>query len=81
MPRVTVTVTLKPGLLDTQGRTIEGALHGIGFGAVSGVRVGKVITFDIPGASDDDARAQADAMCSKMLANPVMESYRIEIGS
>ena len=78
MPRVTVTVTLKPGLLDTQGRTIESALRGIGFEGVSGVRVGKVIELELSGTLDA-AREQADSICSKMLANPVMESYRIEV--
>ena len=78
MPKVTATITLKPGLLDTQGRTIEGALQGIGFDSVSGVRVGKVIEMELTGSAEN-AREQAKAMCEKLLANPVMESYRIEV--
>ena len=78
MPKVTATITLKPGLLDTQGRTIEGALQGIGFDSVSGVRVGKVIEMELTGSAES-AREQAKAMCEKLLANPVMESYRIEV--
>jgi phosphoribosylformylglycinamidine synthase subunit PurS len=69
---------LKPGLLDTQGRTIEDALHGIGFSDASGVRVGKRIELDFDG-TPEEARAQVALMCDKLLANPVMESYRIEV--
>jgi phosphoribosylformylglycinamidine synthase subunit PurS len=78
MPRVIVHVMLKPGLLDTQGRTIEDALHGIGFSGTSGVRVGKRIELDFDG-TPEEARAQVALMCDKLLANPVMESYRIEV--
>jgi phosphoribosylformylglycinamidine synthase subunit PurS len=80
LPKVIATITLKPGLLDTQGRTIEGALQGIGFDAVSGVRVGKVIEMQLAG-SIENAREQAKSMCEKLLANPVMESYRIEVSA
>lgn len=73
MPKVTVTVTLKPTLLDAQGRTVEGALHSLGYGSVKNVRVGKVIELET-----DDPEA-VPAMCEKLLANPVMESYRIEV--
>lgn len=78
MPKVTVQVMLKPGLLDTQGRTIESALHSIGFAQASGVRVGKLIELELDG-TPEEARVQASAMCEKLLANPVMESYRIEV--
>lgn len=73
MPKVTVTVTLKPALLDAQGRTIEGALHSLGYTDVHNVRVGKVIQLET-----EDPSA-VEAMCEKLLANPVMESYRIEV--
>lgn len=73
MPKVTVTITLKPALLDAQGRTIQEALHSLGYTDVSNVRVGKVIELETQ--SPDDAKA----MCEKLLANPVMESYRIEV--
>jgi len=78
MPKVTVQVMLKPGLLDTQGRTIESALHSIGFAQASGVRVGKLIELELDG-TPEEVRAQASDMCEKLLANPVMESYRIEV--
>lgn len=73
MPKVTVTVTLKASLLDAQGRTIEGALHSLGYTDVANVRVGKVIQFE---TGNPEA---VEAMCEKLLASPVMESYRIEV--
>ena len=81
MPKVTVYVTLKPTLLDAQGRTVESALHSLGFDEVSGVRIGKVIELHTPADVVDAAtvRARVTAMCDKLLANPVTESYRIEI--
>lgn len=68
-------VTLKPGVLDPQGKAIEHALTGLGFSGVEGVRVGKLIELDVAdGASDADV----DAMCRQLLANTVIENYRIE---
>lgn len=74
-----ITVTLKTGVLDPQGKAIEGALTTLGFGGVSGVRQGKV--FDIALDHDDRARAQSDleAMCEKLLANTVIEDYAVQI--
>jgi phosphoribosylformylglycinamidine synthase subunit PurS len=80
MPKVTVTVTLKPTLLDAQGRTVETALHSIGFDEVANLRIGKVIEMQMPeGIAADEIEARAAAMCDKLLANPVTESYRIEV--
>jgi phosphoribosylformylglycinamidine synthase len=72
-----VTVTLKSGVLDPQGKAIEHALGGLGFAGVDQVRQGKV--FDLELAGSDKARAQADltAMCEKLLANTVIEDYAI----
>jgi phosphoribosylformylglycinamidine synthase PurS subunit len=77
--RAKVQVFLKPGVLDVQGKAIEGALHGLGFAGVEHVRVGKTIEFDL--ADGDAAQAEADvkAMCDRLLANTVIESYRVEI--
>jgi len=76
-----VEVFLKPGVLDVQGKAIEGALHGLGFGGVSGVRVGKTIEFDLGGAGDRaKAEAEIKAMCERLLANTVIEGYRVEVG-
>ena len=79
--KVTVYVTLKPTLLDAQGRTVEGALHSLGYEDVANVRIGKVIEMEIGEAGDDEAvlRARVAQICDKLLANPVTESYRIEV--
>ena len=74
-----VEVFLKPGVLDVQGKAIEGALHGLGFGDVSGVRVGKTIEFDVGGADRATAEAEVKAMCDRLLANTVIEGYRVEV--
>ena len=78
MAKVKVHVFLKPGVLDVQGKAVEGALHGLGWAGVSNARVGKLIEFDL-----DDAVAEKEAvvkrMCETLLANTVIESYRIEI--
>lgn len=68
-------VTLKGGVLDPQGKAIHHALEGLGFGGVNDVRAGKLIELDLAdGTSDGDI----DAMCRKLLANTVIENYRIE---
>ena len=74
-----VTVTLKPGILDPQGKAIEGALASLGFGGVAGVRQGKV--FDIELADSDPAKARAalKQMCEALLANLVIEDYAIDV--
>ena len=77
--KATVHVFLKPGVLDVQGKAIEGALHGLGFGDVSGVRVGKTIEFDIAGDDRATAEAEVKAMCERLLANTVIEGYRVEV--
>ena len=77
--RAKVEVFLKPGVLDVQGKAIEGALHGLGFGDVSGVRVGKTIEFDIDAADKAKAESDVKAMCEKLLANTVIEGYRVEV--
>ncbi|MGZ8798239.1 MAG: phosphoribosylformylglycinamidine synthase subunit PurS [Thermoanaerobaculia bacterium] len=74
-----VTVTLKPGILDPQGKAIEGALASLGFAGVANVRQGKV--FDIETAETDKAKAEAalKAMADKLLANTVIEKYEIAL--
>jgi phosphoribosylformylglycinamidine synthase len=68
-------VTLKPGVLDPQGKAIHNALSGLGFAGVNDVRAGKVIELDLADGTDD---AAIDAMCRQLLANTVIENYRIE---
>ncbi len=77
--RARVTVTLKGGVLDPQGKAIEGALGSLGFGGVLSVRQGK--TFDIELAETDRKKAEGQlaAMCEKLLANIVVENYSIEL--
>ncbi|GLT01194.1 phosphoribosylformylglycinamidine synthase subunit PurS [Sphingobium jiangsuense] len=70
-----VFVTLKGGVLDPQGKAIHHALEGLGFSGVNDVRAGKLIELDLADGTSD---ADIDAMCSKLLANTVIENYRIE---
>lgn len=78
MAKVKVHVFLKPGVLDVQGKAVEGALHGLGWAGVANARVGKLIEFDL---ADDvaDKDAEVKRMCETLLANTVIESYKIEI--
>ncbi len=75
-----VHVFLKPGVLDVQGKAIEGALHSLGFADVSGVRVGKTIELDLKSDSAAAAEAEARQMAEQLLANTVIEGYRVEVG-
>ena len=77
--RAKVQVFLKPGVLDVQGKAVEHALHGLGWGAVADVRVGKTIEFDLPPGDPAAVEAEVKAMCEKLLANTVIESYRVEL--
>ena len=74
-----VFVTLKPGVLDPQGKAIEHALGGLGFEGVNEVRQGKVIELDLAATDKTAAEGEVEAMCKKLLANTVIENYRIEI--
>ena len=73
--KLRVFVTLKPGVLDPQGRAIQHALGSLGFGGVNDVRAGKLIELDV---ADDTSDAAVDEMCRKLLANTVIENYRVE---
>jgi phosphoribosylformylglycinamidine synthase PurS subunit len=74
-----VIVTLKNGVLDPQGKAIEGALHSLGFEGVASVRQGKVFDVELEGADKDAAKARLSAACEKLLANTVIENYSIDI--
>jgi phosphoribosylformylglycinamidine synthase len=76
--KVRVSVQLKPGILDPQGKAVEQGLHGFGF-AVEQVRIGRLIEMDVPGADAAEVKARAQAMCDKLLVNPVMEKASIEV--
>ena len=71
-----VHVTLKPGVLDPQGKAIHHALEGLGFAGLRDVRAGKLIELDIEDSAAD--QAQVEEMCRKLLANTVIENFRIE---
>lgn len=73
--KLRIVVTLKPGVLDPQGRAIHHALGGLGFDGVADVRAGKIFELDVADDTDD---ATLDAMCRQLLANTVIENYRIE---
>ena len=74
-----VFVTLKPSVFDPQGHTITEALHQMGYGGVDDVRQGKYFELDLPGRTADEARSLASEVAHKLLANPVIESYRVEV--
>ena len=74
-----VEIVLKPGLLDTQGNTTQQALETLGFKGIAHVRVGKLIEITLKQSSADAARRHVERMCEKLLANPVIETYRITI--
>ena len=74
-----VFVTLTPSVFDPQGRTIADALHSMGYTGVGDVRQGKYFELDVDAATPDAARALAADVADKLLANPVIESYRVEL--
>ncbi|MEP3278165.1 MAG: phosphoribosylformylglycinamidine synthase subunit PurS [Stappiaceae bacterium] len=74
-----VTVTLKNGVLDPQGKAIENSLRSLGFSGVDGVRQGKIFEIDLSDADVDSARARLTDMCEKLLANTVIENYAIDL--
>jgi len=79
--RARVFVTLKPSVFDPQGTTVADALHTLGYAAVRAVRQGKYFELDIDAKTPEDARRLASEAADKLLANPVIESYRIEVDS
>jgi phosphoribosylformylglycinamidine synthase len=72
-------ITLKPGVLDPQGKAIANTLDQMGFGGIGGVRQGKYLELELEETDTDAARSQVDAMCAKLLANTVIENYTIEL--
>ncbi len=74
-----VTISLKNGVLDPQGKAIEHALHGLGFAGVNDVRQGKIIELDLGDLSKEEAPAAVERMCTQLLANTVIENYSVEL--
>jgi phosphoribosylformylglycinamidine synthase len=77
--RATVLVRPKHGILDPQGQAVESSLRQMGF-AVDEARVGRVVDLQVNAADPDAARAEVERMCEQLLANPLIESYEIELG-
>jgi len=76
MAKAKVFVSLKQGILDPQGQTVEKSLKNLGYDNVKNLRIGKFITLEIEG---NDIDKQIDEMCHKLLANPIIEDYKFEI--
>jgi phosphoribosylformylglycinamidine synthase subunit PurS len=74
-----VYVTLKPGVLDPQGKAIQGSLHSLGFAGVESVRLGKYFEISLAGNDPQQAESELARMCEKLLANTVIEKYRVEL--
>ena len=76
--RLEIRVIPRPGLLDPEGKAIQSALHSLDYEQVHEVRVGKLLYLDVEAASKEEARDSANAMCRRLLANPVTEDFEIE---
>jgi phosphoribosylformylglycinamidine synthase PurS subunit len=76
-----VYITLKPAVNDPQGNAVLGSLHTLGFASVGDVRVGKFLTLELDATNQSTAERQVGEMCEKLLANPVIESYRTEVAA
>ena len=72
-------VTLKAGVLDAQGDTVKSALETLGFTGVEGVRIGKFMVVTLNSATREQANAQVEEMCRRLLANPIIEDYTFEL--
>ena len=81
MAQVKVVVTLKPSLLDAQGRVVQDALHSMGYDEVGQVRIGKYMELELAEGTDGDVEARIKEMCDRLLANPVIENYKFEVVS
>lgn len=77
--RARIFVTPRKGILDPQGRAVEGALHSLGIEGVGSVHVGRYIVVELGGLSRVDAEAKVKRMCAELLANPNIEDYRFEV--
>ncbi len=75
--RVAVVVTIRRSIADVQGMTVEQALHAIGFPMIEDVRIGKYVEMLVTAASAEEARAYVEQACQQLLANPVIEDYRV----
>ncbi len=79
MPQVKVVVTLKPSLLDAQGRVVQDALHSMGYANVANVRIGKYMELELAENTGGDVETEIREMCDRLLSNPVIENYAFEV--
>lgn len=77
--RVEIRIVPRAGILDPQGKAVEGALAGLGFTGVAEVHVGRFVALDLEAASTGDAEQTANAMCRQLLANPVTEDFVVQV--
>jgi phosphoribosylformylglycinamidine synthase PurS subunit len=78
--RARIYVTLKPGVLDPAGKAVERGLHSLGYAEVGAVRLGKYVELQLPDDDAAKAKARVEEMCRKLLANTVVENFRVELG-
>jgi len=74
-----ITVTLRPAILDVQGKAVEHALHSLGYGGVEHVRMGKFITLQIATDDQKEAKRISDEACAKLLSNPIIEDFSVAL--
>ena len=79
MYKAHITVTLRPAILDPQGKATHQALQNLGFDQISSVRIGKYMELEVSADTEEEARSAADAACEKLLANPIMEDYTVSL--
>ncbi|MCY4157997.1 MAG: phosphoribosylformylglycinamidine synthase subunit PurS [Bacteroidetes bacterium] len=79
MYKARIKVTLRPAILDPQGKATHQALQNLGFDQIRSVRIGKHIELEVSADTSDDARSAVNAACEKLLANPIMEDYEVSI--
>ena len=79
MYKATITIRLRESILDPQGKAVQQALNSLGFRSVEGIRIGKLVEMNIGAETLDEASAIAAEACNKLLANPVMEDFEIEM--
>ncbi len=79
MAKARVVITLKETIMDAQGQTVEKALHNLGYQGVSDLRIGKFIEMSLDGGPKDQLESQVDEMCRRLLANPIIEDFQVEI--
>ena len=77
--RARVLIRLKQSILDAQGASVKRALEGLGFREVLDVRVGKVVDLDVDGESREEARRRVEEMCARLLVNPVIEDFSVDV--